>query len=92
MTNFWNQIEKQDSLHNLLESYGATFHGSLGNESEMSFTKSNGGGNVTTIVSYDVDLSDVMEEVKIEGLVITSSWSDNGFGTQLFPVTIIHFN
>jgi hypothetical protein len=58
----------------------------------MSYSKGNAAGNVTLYVADDVDLKDVLEDERIEGMCVTNSWLDNGFGSIKFPVKIVTFN
>lgn len=87
------QIEKQNELFSLLDSYGCRFTSSnLGFNSEMAYTKNNAGGKISTTISDDIDLNDVFEEAeKIEGMVVINGWNDNGFKTAKFPVKTIIF-
>ena len=86
------KIENQNRLFELLDSYGCRFQSSqLGCESEMAYSKNNAAGAVNTYVSNDVDLKDVFEDERIEGMVVTNSWLDNGFKTAKYPVRIVTF-
>ena len=93
MKNSQIQIENQNLLFNLLDSYGCSFTSSNINfNSEMSYTKNNGGGKISTTISDDIDLNDVFEEAeKIHGMVVINGWRDNGFNTAKFPVKTIIF-
>ena len=88
------KIENQKLLFKFLDAYGCRYTSSgLGIDSEMAYTKSNGGGAIATIVSGDIDLNDVFEdEPKIKGMVVTSEWAFNGFGNPQFPVNRITFD
>ena len=66
------KIENQNSVIALLDNYGAQFTSrGIAVNSEMSYAKSNGSGQVMLIVSSDVDMSDVMYGVNVEGVRIT---------------------
>ena len=66
------KIENQNSVIALLDNYGAQFTSKgIAVNSEMAYAKSNGGGQVQLIVSSDVDMSDVMYGVNVEGVRIT---------------------
>ena len=86
------KIEKQNELFALLDSFGCKFQSkSLDCDSEMAYTKNNGAGIITTIISNDVDLNDVLEDIKIDGMKVINSWSDSGLNTAQFPVRIVTF-
>lgn len=79
-----NKIENQNKVIALLDNYGAEFTSK--GISEMAYAKSNGGGQIMLIVSADVDMSDVMYGVNIEGMESVKC-------TQMgLPVNRITFN
>ena len=64
-----NKIENQNKVIALLDNYGAEFTSKgISVNSEMAYAKSNGGGQIMLIVSADVDMSDVLYGVNIEGV------------------------
>lgn len=86
------KIEKQNELFSMLDSFGCKFQSkSLDCDSEMAYTKNNGAGVIATIISNDVDLNDVLEDVKIDGMKVVNLWNDNVFNTVKFPVKIVTF-
>lgn len=63
------KIENQNKVIALLDNYGVEFTSKgIAVNSEMAYAKSNGGGQVMLIVSDDVDMSDVLYGVNIEGV------------------------
>ena len=81
------KIENQNSVIALLDNYGAQFTSKgIAVNSEMAYAKSNGSGQVMLIVSSDVDMSDVIYGINIEGIKIAKC-SQIGV-----PVTRIIFN
>jgi len=81
------KIENQNKVIALLDNYGVEFTSKgIAVNSEMAYAKSNGGGQVMLIVSDDVDMSDVLYGIRIEGVELVRS---STFGLS---VTRVYFN
>ena len=88
MTTIKNELELLKELESALKSYGLSEVDSLGEMSEMCYSR--GPRNIE--LSYDVDLNDVFDGVdKINGMIVTKQSGSRNFSTPVFFYTVITF-
>jgi myo-inositol-hexaphosphate 3-phosphohydrolase len=77
-----------NQLEIILKGYGLSEQKSLGEMSEMAYSR-----NARNIkISYDVDLNDVFDGIsKIDGMIVRNESNSREFGSTVFPYTVITF-